>query len=240
MLSHAPRVDSRADLSDAMMQAGCWAQTADRIAWEYNKNAPHSQGFRSTHATMQALIRLGMPFRLRFIEKLDPAELAQAKAVLVPFCTHLAETAAGVLGAAAARGRLIVFAHRGEFDETGKPREKPVLRDGAGMIFFQQEAAEFLKERAGRQKLGEAIGEVFDVRLSSASDSVERTWLRTANGGVVAFLINWDEKPAAVQVRLPGGGKCTLLDTAGNATEIGPATDAAIPVREARVVIQPR
>jgi len=113
-----------------------------------------------------------------------------------------------------------------------------VLADGPGVVFFQQETSEFLNERAGLQKLGEAIGEVFDVRLSAASDSAERAWLRTANRGVVAFLINWDEKPAAVQMRLPGGGKSAVLDTAVNATEVSASTEVVIPAREARVVIQ--
>jgi hypothetical protein len=218
MLSHAPKAGSRADLSDAMMQDGCWAQPSDRIAWEYNKDAPHSQGFRSTSATMEALIRLGIPFRLHFVENLTPADLAQAKVVVVPFCTHIADASAAILKDFAARGKVIAFAHRGEFDETGKRRGKPAI--DAGAVFFDGEASEALKDPAGRKKLAEAMGDLFDVHPTCDSESVERTWLKLPDGRVAVFLINWNEKEATVKLGLPGGDPVVTVDVPGRGTAV--------------------
>ena len=92
MLAHAPKAGSRADLTDAMVQSGCWAQPADRIAWEFSKDAPHSQGVRSTQATMQALIRLGMPFRIHFAENAGADDLRSARVVVETFAVGAAQT----------------------------------------------------------------------------------------------------------------------------------------------------
>ena len=238
MLTHAPSVGSRDDLTDAMVQAGCWAQPADRIAWEFNRNAPHALGFRSTQAAMQALMRLGIPFRLHFVENLQASDLALAKVVVVPFCTHIPDAAAAAMRAFPAKGKLIVFAHRGEFDPSGKRREKPALAADAGVAFFEAEAADALRDAAGRQKLADAIGDVFAVRLASDSDSVERTWLRLADGGIASFAINWGDKGAAVRIRLPGAGKATLIDTSGKSSEPAVNETIVVPGRDARILVR--
>jgi hypothetical protein len=237
MLAHAPKVGPRADLTDAMVQSGCWAQPADRIAWEFSKNAECSQGLRSTQATMQALIRLGIPFRMQFVESLKPAGLAGAKAVIIPFCTHISKSAAAVLMDTEVGRKEIVFAHLGEFSGAGGARGMPAF-GGPHKADFEGEASDVLRDAAGRKRLAEAIGDVFDVHATCESEEIERTWLRLADGGVALFLINWSDKPQTVQVSLPGGAKATLLDTSGGSLVLAPKFTVEVPGLDARIIIQ--
>jgi hypothetical protein len=170
------------------------------------------------NAVKEALIRLGVPFRMHFVENLRASDLAQAKVVVVPFCTHVAEPSAAILKDFAAKGRVIAFAHRGEFDETGKRRGKPAI--DAGAVFFDGEASEVLKDPAGRKKLAEAIGDPFDVHPTCDSESGERTWLKLPDGRVAVFLLTWDEKEATVKLGLPGGDPVVTVDVPGRGTAV--------------------
>jgi hypothetical protein len=241
MLEHAPKAGSRADLTDAMVQSGCWAQPAGRIAWEFSKNGDHSQGLRSTQAVMQALVRLGIPFRMHFAENLRPEDVNRAKVVVVPFCTHISSRSAAVLSEPPLERKVIVFAHSGQMDEDGNRRAKPAI-DGmpARFVSFDGEASDVLRDAAGRKKLADAVGGVFDVQAQCASEDVERVWLRLADGGVAVFLINWSDKVRTVQVRLPGTAKATRLGTSGTSSEINVSSTTEVAPRDAQVIIQRR
>ena len=235
MLSHAPEVGSRDDFSDAMMQDGCWAQPSDRIAWEFNKDKPHSQGFRSTAAAMEALIRLGIPFRAVFAEGLRADDLKEAKAVVVPFCTHLSQESARLLQASSAK--LVVYAHRGEMDEKGNPRAMDALASG---MFVKEEASEALASVEGRTKLAEMIGDAISAPVSGGGEDVERTWLKLPGGGVALFCINWGEKPATLQWKRVRAD-ADVLDAGGKRVTPPVGTGMMnVPARDVRVVISGR
>ncbi len=239
MLKHAPKAGSRADLTDAMVQSGCWAQPAGRIAWEFSRNGGHSQGLRSTQAVMQALVRLGIPFRMHFAENLRPEDVNRAKVVVVPFCTHISNRSAAVLSEPPLERKAIVFAHHGQMDEDGNPRPKPAFEGiPARFVSFDGEASDVLRDAEGRKKLADAIGGVFDVQAQCGSEDVERAWLKLTDGGVALFLINWGDKARTVQVQLPGTAKATRLDISGTSTEVGVKFDVEVAPRDAQIVIQ--
>ncbi len=243
MLAHAPKVGPRADLTDAMVQSGCWAQPADRIAWEFSKDSPASQGFRSNAAVMESLIRLGIPYQMQFTERLRADDLAKAKAVLVPFCTHLSEAAAEMLREHTVEQKTILFGHRPEFADDGGMAEGVwgdvwyyALRHPR--LLIGGEASDHLGKAPARAVLAKDIGDVFDVHATCASEDVERAWLNLPDGGVALFLINWSDKPQSVQVRLPGAAKASMLDTAGNSAAVDATCTIDIPARDARILIQ--
>jgi hypothetical protein len=237
MLSHAPEAGSRADLTDAMVQSGCWAQPAGRIAWEFSRNGAHSQGLRSTQAVMQALVRLGIPFRMEFAENLRPGNIGQAKTIVIPFCTHISNRSARMLSERLLDGKAIVFAHSGRMDEDGNSRPEPALA-GKRFVSFDGEASDVLSDAAGRRKLADAIGRVSGVNAECGSEDVERAWLRLADGGVALFLINWGETARTVKVRLPGTASAILLGTSGTATGVGVRFDAEVAPRDAQIILQ--
>ena len=239
MLSHAPKVGPHDDLTDAMVQSGCWAQPADRIAWEFTKDAECSQGLRSSQSVMQALIRQGIPFRMCFVETLEEADVAQAKRIFVPFCSHLSDKAAALLSEDSARKKELVFEHRGEFNEAGVKRAAPVFEKTRA--FSPVEAWKYFGMAGLRKDLPEILGvnDVFDVHAACPSEDVERAWLKTADGGVALFLINWSDKEQTVIVRLPGAAKAALLDLTGKSSEVPPICAVHVNPRDARVLLQP-
>jgi len=188
---------------------------------------------------MQALVRLGIPFRMHFAENLRSEDISQAKMVVVPFCTHISNRSAAVLSETPLERKAIVFAHRGQMDEDGNRRAKPAFEGiPARFVSFDGEASDVLRDAAGRKKLADAINGVFDVRAQCGSEDVERAWLKLADGGVALFLINWGDKARTVQVQLPGTAKATRLDTSGTSTEVGVKFDVEVAPRDARIVIQ--
>jgi len=237
MLSHPPVVGSRADLTDAMVQVGNWAQPADRIAWEFSHAAPHAAGFRASRAVLETLLRLGIPFRLQFIEKLMPDDLAEAKVVIIPFCTHLSDKQAAILRSASLHRKLIIFAHRGEFDENNKRRESPALAANIGITFFETEAETMLQDHKSQQQFRAAMGDIFRIRLECDSDTLERTWLALPRGGTAAFLINWSNSTTPVKVNLPGVTHATVLDSTGNAADITLPAVVGVAGRTANIIL---
>jgi hypothetical protein len=95
-----------------------------------------------------------------------------------------------------------------------------------------------LRDAAGRKKLADAIGGVFDVRAQCGSEDVERAWLKLADGGVALFLINWGDEARTVRVQLPGAAEATRFDTSGTSTEVGVKFDVEVAPRDAQIVIQ--
>ncbi|MFB3891033.1 MAG: hypothetical protein ACE15C_03310 [Phycisphaerae bacterium] len=234
MLSHAPKATSREDLSDAITTLGCWAQPANRVAWEYNKAAPHSEGFRASQALMKGLMQLGIPFRVYFVEDLQASDLADAKVVMLPFVTHIADAKAVILKKASAKAKVFAFVHAGEFDERGAKRDKPALQE-QGMLVLKPGPEQAMKDAGGRQDLLKIIGYEPEFRLSIDGEAVEHTWLRLAGGETASFIINWGQAPAKVKAEI---GKATVWDTAGNSLRADSVTSIDVPGRDARIIIQ--
>lgn len=109
MLSHPPKVGAHEDLTNAMVQSGCWAQPADRIAWEFSKTYEGSIGFRSTQNVMSGLIKLGIPFRVQFAESPNVGAPEPAKAVIIPFGNSISPVAVKLVGEGPRRGKLIAM-----------------------------------------------------------------------------------------------------------------------------------
>ncbi len=234
MLSHAPKVGPRADYSDAMMQVGCWAQPSNRIAWAFNKSARHALGFRSTKAAFQALVKLGVPFRMHFVENLRSADLADSEVAVVPFCTQISEKKARILREFAAKKRLIVFAHRGERSE--KARAEKVF-EGRTVTFFKGEACDVLADERGRKRLLKAIRWPFELKVRGGSEDVERAWLGLPRGCKMLFLINWGAAPEKLKIDFARRGKVTLLDLSGAEKEGASRLSVELPARDARVLV---
>ena len=108
------------------------------------------------------------------------------------------------------------------------------------MVFYGAAAGD-LQDRAGRRKLAEAIGAPGAVTATSpAGEDMERAWLALADGGVAVFCINWGDRPARVEVRLPrGGAGASVLDVSGRSAPLGRDDPIEVPGRDARIVLMP-
>ena len=237
MLRHAPETDSRGDFSDAMMLSGCWAQPANRLAWEFNKSQLHSLGFRSTKAVVHSLMRSGIPFRLHFLENLRTSDLDEADVVVMPFCTHVSEEKARILREYAGRGKLIAFGHRGEYDENGTRLQEPVL-NGRRAVFFREEACEMLSSPRAARRLADAVGRPFDVRVRGGGPELEAAWLELKDGGRALFLINWGAEREKISFDFTRAGSVTAHDVSGGQETLATGRGALeIPARTAKAVI---
>jgi hypothetical protein len=213
MLTHAPVISSNDDLTDSMLQVGCWAQPANRIAWEFNKNRTHSNGFRSTLAATTALMMQGIPFRVHFAENLRTEDVRGAKVVVIPFCTHISDDTLKIL-----RGipdaRLVAFGHKGELNEKGQHRFKAAFDTLESVKFYKKEAAEELWSERGRKNFAESIRKFLELKVTCDDENLERSWLRSKSGGVL-FLLNWSANATAVEYEIPNARTAAILDGQG-------------------------
>ena len=245
MLSHAPKATAREDLSDAMMQLGCWAQPADRIAWEYNRTQEASKGSTWTSAVMSSLIQAGVSFRLQYVENLKAEDLASAKVLVFPFLTHISDESAEIIRKVVPKAKVIWFGEGGEHDSAGKKRETEFLMDLPGGV-RNTDGLRYLLTRASNPAGGPGgptwvqwqPDDMPSIDATYASPLVERPWLQLADGGRMMFVINWSEKSVDAKVKLPSDSPAMVLDTSGTATGFDPSKPVQVPARDAMIIIQ--
>ncbi|MBM3502141.1 MAG: hypothetical protein FJX74_26105 [Armatimonadetes bacterium] len=103
------------------------ARATDRVGTD-GVNA--KRGFIAHRNVLYTLLRRGIPFRMAFLEHPDPAQLRQAKVLIVPFPYALTEAEAKLLRFQADAGKaVIILSERSPVDERGELLPQPRLGD---------------------------------------------------------------------------------------------------------------
>lgn len=135
-------------------------------------NGNPKRGFLAHRNVLYYLLRRGCPFRLTFLDKPDPARLAAARVVLVPFPAALTTAQASLLETLAAGGKTVVLmSELAALDGLGQPQPAAL----AGLFGGRSPALEQTGPARASVGAGKAVflGGDFAVQLLQAATPVK-------------------------------------------------------------------
>jgi len=183
------------------------------------------------------LLRNGYPYDWRFMDDAKQLEgLDGCKLLLLPFAYSVSDAAAARVADAAAKGaKVVLFGTLGETDEWGRPRETPAFKslvDSGKATLIADDALEAGGDEAFVDRIVSLIdttlGERHPFKMTRHGKHVDATLLAKSDREKFVFLINWEEKPAPVDlvVGLPEGTYSVMMrdDAAWHEVALGGKT----------------
>jgi hypothetical protein len=168
------------------------------------------------------LLRNGYPFDWYFLD--NPAHLQQLggyRVLVLPFAYSLSDAAAAAIKEAAARGTKVIAVNMlGEVDEWGRPRGTPALKElvdrGQAMLVADDVMLSGADDTFADHLLSlidAALGPAHPFRAELYHQHVDATLLAKNPQEKFVFLVNWEEKPATVDlsVHVPPGNYRVLM-----------------------------
>jgi len=191
-------------------------------------NAPHekSLGFRAHKQMIHTLVRLGVPFRVVFLDNLCEKDLAGTKLLVLPFAHSIGKKAVAALQSAKATGvKMLIFGPLGELSPEGAEHEKPLLsslvdglkqnqddkwREGKEIIYFPDAsiaAAGLLP--SNRKLIDNAIAKLCGKELSirvyqKETGSLEVSLRQRSPSDRTLIAVNWSPQTAMAEIELRG------------------------------------
>jgi len=230
-----------------------WWQIRQRYGKDGNP-MDQTRGYLQEKWLLEFLFAGGYPFELYYLDQpQDWKDLSQFRLVILPFPYSLSkEAAAGIEDAVNKGSKLLVFDRQGETDEWGEPYAKPLLGD-----LIAQGKASFIGDDLPsvghdpavlgrvRQTVDSLLGDRKSLDLNAYGNDVEANILEKSGQEKFISLINWTDRPVAVDVGLPGlpAGTYTVwqrdLSECRRMTLAGKAAIDADHLRQFRVPLAP-
>jgi hypothetical protein len=157
------------------------------------------------------LIRNGYSYDWYFLD--SPSHLQQLdgyKVLLLPFAYSVSDAAVKAIRGAATKGAKVILVNMlGETDEWGQSRSTPAFKDlvqGGQAVLLTEDAMDSgADDRFAQKVLGlidAALGDKQAFKAQLYGKRIDATLLANGAKGKFVFLINWEEKPATVDLSL--------------------------------------
>ena len=168
------------------------------------------------------LIGNGYSYDWYFLD--NPAHLEQLegyRVLVLPFAYSVSDRAAQAIKAAAAKGTKIILVNMlGETDEWGRPRSTPVFKDlvdrGQAVLVADDVMLSGADDAFANHLLAlvdAAFGAAHPFKANLYHQRIDATLLAKSEREKFVFLLNWEEKPATVDlsVHVPVGSYRVLM-----------------------------
>jgi hypothetical protein len=199
------------------------------------------------------LLQNGYPYDWYFMD--NPAHLEQLagyKVILLPFAYSMSDAAAAKIREAAQSAKIILFGSLGETDEWGRPRATPALKDlieSGKATLVEGDILEAGGDDAYMEKVlalvDAALGNEHPLKVSRYGKKVDATLLAKGDRERFLFLINWEERPATVDlsVAVPDASYTVLMRDDAQWHQVtlgGKETFTRATLRKFRRIVPPR